>query len=188
MDAPANTSDIKALTVLAKDAAKVHAAAAKAVTKALTAVEKAGDDAEAKAAEKIALKEAKAAEKIALKARREADAAVTKAEKQAAKPPKEPKEPKPEGRRSTDLLAEKAKSGAYQKDKEHKTAAGNPSIHCGDDVAKKLLGQSLDDCYAIAAKVCEMAEKELRAKYAHLNVGMQRMNLGNKMRGILHAK
>lgn len=71
----------------------------------------------------------------------------------------------------------------YVKDTEHKTAGGNASIHCGDDVAKKLLGKDIDECYKIAAKTINEPEKALRAKYAHLNVGMQRMNLGNRMRG-----
>jgi len=76
----------------------------------------------------------------------------------------------------------------YVHDSEHKTAAGNPSVHCGDEVAKKLLGKSLDECYKIAAKVVEESEADLRKKYGHLNLGMQRMNLGNKMRGVINAK
>jgi len=70
----------------------------------------------------------------------------------------------------------------YTKDKEHKTAGGNVSVHCGDAVAVKLRGKSIDEVFAIAAKVLGEPEKELRAKYKHLNVGMQRMNLGNRMR------
>lgn len=63
-----------------------------------------------------------------------------------------------------------------------KTAEGNTSLHCGDSVAKQLAGKELDDVYKLAAKATGIAEKALRAKYAHLNVGMQRMNLGNRMR------
>lgn len=63
-----------------------------------------------------------------------------------------------------------------------KTAEGNTSLNCGDATAKKLEGKTLDDVYKAAAKVTGISEKELRAKYSHLNVGMQRMNLGNRMR------
>lgn len=76
----------------------------------------------------------------------------------------------------------------YTKDSEHKTASGNVSVHCGDAVAKKFLGKTLDEIYPIVAKAAEENEKDLRKKYAHLNVGMQRMNLGNKLRGVLNAK
>lgn len=76
----------------------------------------------------------------------------------------------------------------YVKDSEHKTPAGHVSVHCGDEVAKKLLGKDLDDVYRIAAKTIGEDEKALRKQYGHLNVGMQRMNLGNKMRGVLNAK
>lgn len=72
---------------------------------------------------------------------------------------------------------------AYVKDNEHKTAGGNVSVHCGDEVAQKLVGKSLDQVYAMAARACKVDEKELRAKYKGLNPGMQRMNLGNRIRG-----
>lgn len=76
----------------------------------------------------------------------------------------------------------------YVKDAEKKTAGGNTSIDCGDDLAKKLRGKSLDEVFAFAAKTLDEAEKDLRKKYAHLNVGMQRMNLGNRVRAVLNAK
>ena len=71
----------------------------------------------------------------------------------------------------------------YVKDSEHKTAGGHISVHCGDAVASKLLGKDLDQVYVIAAKALKEDEKALRKQYAHLNRGMQRMNLGNRMRG-----
>jgi hypothetical protein len=37
--------------------------------------------------------------------------------------------------------------------------------------------------YAVASKMAEIPVKELQEKYGHLNVGMQRMNLGNRIRG-----
>lgn len=62
------------------------------------------------------------------------------------------------------------------------TASGNTSLNCGDDLAKKLAGKDLDAVYKLAAKTLDVPEKDLRSRYAKLNVGMQRMNLGNRMR------
>ncbi len=90
------------------------------------------------------------------------------------------------GTGTTALLAERSRS--YIRDSEHKTAGGNTSVHCGDAAARKLLGKSLDECYAIAADITEEDESALRTRYQHLNPGMQRMNLGNKIRGVLNAK
>lgn len=67
------------------------------------------------------------------------------------------------------------------------SAGGNSSLDNGDEVAKLLRGKSLDEVYTIVAKHTEEAEKQLRSNYKHLNVGMQRMNLGNKLRGALNA-
>lgn len=62
------------------------------------------------------------------------------------------------------------------------TAAGNTSLNCGDDLAKKLEGKELDDVYKAASKALDVPIKDLKARYGKLNVGMQRMNLGNRMR------
>jgi len=97
--------------------------------------------------------------------------------KKAAKPAKAKAKAKPTGDRLVPANLE-----TYVKDNEHKTPAGSTSVHCGDDVAKRLLGKSLDQVYAMAAKALKEDEKALRAKYKHLNAGMQRMNLGNRMR------
>lgn len=54
----------------------------------------------------------------------------------------------------------------------------------GDPVARMLRdAKTLDDVYVIAAKKLKVPEKELRAKYGHLNPGQQRMNCGNRLRG-----
>jgi outer membrane biosynthesis protein TonB len=63
-----------------------------------------------------------------------------------------------------------------------KAAGGGVSYNNGDATAKKLEGKTLDDVYKIVAKDTKQDEKELRAKYKHLNVGMQRMALGNMHR------
>lgn len=69
----------------------------------------------------------------------------------------------------------------------HKTAAGNVSLHNGDSVAKKLAGKDINDVYAAAAKALDVTQTSLKSRYAHLNLGMQRMNLGNLIRGALSA-
>lgn len=67
------------------------------------------------------------------------------------------------------------------------TAGGNKTIDCNDELAAMLRGLPIDQVYARAAKATGMPEGELRAKYSKLNVGMQRMNLGNKIRGAITA-
>lgn len=62
------------------------------------------------------------------------------------------------------------------------SASGNATMDNGDELAKKLRGAELDDVYAQASKVLGETQTALKAKYAHLNPGMQRMNLGNRMR------
>ncbi len=69
-----------------------------------------------------------------------------------------------------------------------KTASGNVSYHCGDELAEKLNGKDLDDVYSFAASKLKVEEKELRKKYEHLNPGMQRMSLGNRLRAALKPK
>lgn len=67
------------------------------------------------------------------------------------------------------------------------TAGGNKTIDCGDQTAARLRGLPLDQVYNEAAIACKTTVVELRAKYSKLNVGMQRMNLGNKIRGAATA-
>jgi len=77
----------------------------------------------------------------------------------------------------------------YKISKDKPTAGGNPSVDCDDKVAALLRGKTLAEVYkVVAAKIEDMSEGQLRAKYKSLNVGMQRMNLGNKLRGVLNAK
>ncbi len=67
----------------------------------------------------------------------------------------------------------------------HKTATGNTSYDTGDELAVALRGLDLDGIYAKAAKVLGETVTDLKGDYQHLNVGMQRMNLGNRIRGAL---
>ena len=123
-------------------------------------------------------KAGKVAKAPAKKAGKVAKAPTKKAGKVAKAPAKKAK---PSGNAAERLVP--ADLETYVKDSEHKTAGGNVSIHCNDAVANKLLGKTLDQCYAIVAKAIKEDEKALRAKYKHLNIGMQRMSLGNRMRG-----
>lgn len=90
------------------------------------------------------------------------------------------------GSKTTDALREAAKH--YVHNKEHKTAGGHVSVNNGDKVATMLLGKSLDEVVRIGAEVLGVTQKELREKYAHLNVGMIRMNIGNRIRATLDPK
>jgi len=63
------------------------------------------------------------------------------------------------------------------------SGSGKKTMRTNDHVAASLDGFTLDECYAVAQELTDTAAKELRAKYSHLNVGMQRMNLGNRIRG-----
>lgn len=65
-----------------------------------------------------------------------------------------------------------------------KSASGAVSKHSGDIVATALVGLTIEETYAIAAEALDTTVDELEAKYGHLNVGMQRMNLGNRIRGV----
>lgn len=69
-----------------------------------------------------------------------------------------------------------------------KTPTGRRTIDCADEVAQGLRGADIDTVYAQAAETLEIAEADLRSQYGHLNIGMQRMNLGNRIRGAAAAK
>lgn len=69
-----------------------------------------------------------------------------------------------------------------------KTVTGRRTIDCADDVAAELRGLPIDEVYAKAAATLGMGEALLRSTYGHLNIGMQRMNLGNRIRGAARAE
>lgn len=73
-----------------------------------------------------------------------------------------------------------------------KSAGGNSSLDNGDKLAKELRGLALEDVYKRAAKVLGKDEADALYKRYNkregkepLNPGMQRMNLGNRMRAAL---
>lgn len=163
--AKADAAAAKAKAKAEKEAAKAKAAKEAAATKERIAKERAAAKAKAEKerAEKKAAKEKEAAAKAAA---REAAKAEREARRAAGGAPR--------------LVP--ANLAAYHFDKEKKTAGGNISVDCGDKLAVKLRGMSLEQVFAEAAMVLGEKESDLRTKYAHLNPGMQRMNLGNRMR------
>ena len=62
------------------------------------------------------------------------------------------------------------------------TVAGNRTIDIDDKVARMLRGTDVKEMYQIAAKALGTTPRTLQAQYGHLNIGMQRMSLGNRMR------
>ena len=69
-----------------------------------------------------------------------------------------------------------------------KTPSGRRAVDIGDSVAVMLRGDNLSHVYKKVAVALNnmgvtVTEKELKGRYEHLNVGMQRMNLGNLVRG-----
>lgn len=69
-----------------------------------------------------------------------------------------------------------------------KSPIGGVTFNCGDMVAERLDGKTLDVVYEIVAKALKVDVKELQRKYAKLNYGMQRMALGNRLRRSLTRK
>ena len=76
----------------------------------------------------------------------------------------------------------------YHRDKQVRTAGGYASVDSDDSVAKRLRGKTLDEVYEYAAGIVRdddgapVAISALKKRYGSLNEGMQRMNLGNRIR------
>ena len=73
-------------------------------------------------------------------------------------------------------------SADRSKYKTTRSASGAKSLSNGDAVATAVEGATIDDMYTLAKKMCG---EDFREKYSHLNIGMQRMNLGNRIRGAI---
>jgi colicin import membrane protein len=65
------------------------------------------------------------------------------------------------------------------------SGSGKRTLRTNDPIAAALDGFTLDEVYAVASKMTEITQKDLKEKYGHLNIGMQRMNLGNRIRGVV---
>lgn len=63
------------------------------------------------------------------------------------------------------------------------SGSGKRTKNCGDEIAQALDGFTVEEVTAVASAMRDVPAKELTEKYAHLNVGQQRMNLGNLIRG-----
>jgi hypothetical protein len=63
-----------------------------------------------------------------------------------------------------------------------KSASGRNSLDCNDELARELRGMELAAIYKLAAQKLGESQRDLRARYKHLNVGMQAMNLRNRLR------
>jgi hypothetical protein len=61
-----------------------------------------------------------------------------------------------------------------------RTASGSTSLHNGDHVAETLEGLNLEEVQGIA-DIC-FPDNDFKKRYSRLNPGMQRMNIGNRLR------
>ena len=63
------------------------------------------------------------------------------------------------------------------------SGSGKRTKNCNDDIAQAVDGFTLEEIQKVVSKMRDIPVKELSEKYAHLNVGMQIMNLRNLIRG-----
>lgn len=80
--------------------------------------------------------------------------------------------------------------GGWTSFNSQKTASGRASVDNGDIVAKEFRGDDLELMYIKASYILtecgRPTEPEvLKKRYEHLNLGMQRMNIGNQIRGLV---
>lgn len=66
-----------------------------------------------------------------------------------------------------------------------KAASGKSSRHSGDPIAVALEGKSLEECFEYVAEAMGESPEDYAARWAHLNVGQQRMCVGNRLRTFL---
>jgi len=71
-----------------------------------------------------------------------------------------------------------------------KAYSGKASLNNGDDLAKALAGQTPAQAIAAAQALMDevaggSSDTDLASKYAKLNAGQQRMNSGNRIRGMV---
>jgi hypothetical protein len=64
-----------------------------------------------------------------------------------------------------------------------RTSTGTKSLNNGDVVAEALTGMTLSEVQTLADSF--IGENDFRTRYAKLNLGMQRMNIGNRLRGAI---
>jgi len=117
-----------------------------------------------------------------------------KAEKAKNKPAKAEKAAKaPKVKKVKAESGEAVVSGAltYDPNKyirhDERTPSGSKVRDINDPVADKLRGLELDKMYSILSKEIGETAKSLKEKYGHLNHGMQRMTIGNRLRALSRA-
>jgi len=76
---------------------------------------------------------------------------------------------------------------ACHRDRERKTAGGNVSVDRNDALAVFLRGRTVADVAAIAEQAGCGSAAALLERYAALNAGQQRMNIGNRIRAAVKA-
>ncbi len=82
----------------------------------------------------------------------------------------------------------KADLNKYEVSAEVRTACGRRAVDSGDEIAAELRGMAIEDVYHEAADRLGTTVADLQEKYGHLNIGMQRMNLGNRIRGAIRRR
>jgi hypothetical protein len=100
----------------------------------------------------------------------------------AGRTPAAPRARKPLSERKNGVI-DSAYLGKYQSYKR----GTKSSFDNGDGVAQVLRCLALEFVYKAVAKEVQESVESLRARYGHLNAGMQRMNLGNKLRAHYRA-
>lgn len=105
--------------------------------------------------------------------------------KKAAKKKAPAKKPSGDGSLIRTVAGREHDISGYEK---VRNASGAMSYDNGDKVATTLRGKTLDEAYDIVAKKVGETAKSLRDKYKNLNAGMQRMNLGNRLRKVMTPK
>lgn len=100
----------------------------------------------------------------------------------AGRTPAAPRARKPLSERKNGVI-DSAYLGKYQSYKR----GTKSSFDNGDGVASVLRDLALELVYKAVAKEVQESVESLRARYGHLNAGMQRMNLGNKLRAHYRA-
>lgn len=65
---------------------------------------------------------------------------------------------------------------------EVRTTSGRRAVDTADATADALRGLDLEGVYLVASQTLGIPVESLKKMYGHLNPGMQRMNMGNRMR------
>jgi hypothetical protein len=99
-----------------------------------------------------------------------------------ATPPKAPTKPAP--KEDTDTEGKTQIRPDVTKYVAGVSGSGKKTLNNGDMVATALNGLSLDQVVEVAEALIPEAD-DLATRYKALNVGQQRMNLGNRIRGVV---